>query len=397
MKVALGLEYPLTMGGGVSVLVEKLIEGISTVHEIVLVSPDPAGFSHPGVCAHIYWEPGAVSRRASKELADRLAGLRVALVHLHAGGNFGWGWRVPGQSPIGFLKHQRIPCISTIHVVLSLLDGYCDPKKPIWFKLATLPVAWLGKLDALRSLSAEIVVSQKGCARVRRWYWPMRHRFRCIYHSRLSEAVPGKQPIPREPLILAVGHLALRKGQHVLVEAFTKIAAAHPEWKLALIGGKGSDDCLERVQDTVAQHKLNERVLLLGNRNDAFDFMQRAAVFVQPSLFEGLPLALQEAMFYGCACIATNVPGNDEMVEDGLSGLLVPSMKADALADAIDRLIRDPTLRTNLGKAAKNSVLARNMTQKAMIDQHLALYGSLLPATEPGFTPSLKPAAGLKS
>ena len=389
MKIALGLEYPLTLRGGVSVLVEKLIEGISTRYDVVLVSPDAPEFTHPAVCAHIQWDPAAVSRRTSEDLADRLATLGVSLVHLHAGGNFGWGWRLPGQSPVTFLKRRNIPCISTIHVVLSLLDAHCDPKKPTWFKLATLPIAWFGKLEALRSLSAEIVISQQGCAQVRRWYWPMRHRFQSIYHSRLPEAPPSGQFTPREPLILAVGHLGLRKGQHVLVRAFAKIAAAHPEWKLALMGDKGSDDCLEQVEELVEKHKLKDRVLLLGGRDDAFDFMRRAAVFAQPSLFEGLPLALQEAMFYQCACVATRVPGNDELVQEGLTGLLVPPMRADKLAEALDRLIRDPALRTALGKAAAASILARRMTQRTMIERHLALYGSLLPATQPGVAPIL--------
>jgi glycosyltransferase involved in cell wall biosynthesis len=248
----------------------------------------------------------------------------------------------------------------------------------------------------LRSLSAEIVVSQKGCARVQRWYWPMRRRFQCIYHSRLPEAVPSELAA-REPLILGVGHLALRKGQQVLVAAFAKIAAAHPEWKLALVGEKSSDDCLTQVEELIAKHMLNDRVLLLGSRDDAFDFMRRAAVFVQPSLFEGLPLALQEAMFYGCACVATNVPGNDELVQDGLTGILVPPMQPDQLADALGRLVRDAALRTTLGKAAAASILARHMTQNAMIERHLALYRLLLPAQVSGPKAVLKPAAHFKS
>src|SRR5438445_3809634 len=111
MKIALGLEYPLTLRGGVSVLVEKLIEGISGVHDVVLVSPDPPEFTHPGVCAHIHWDPTAISRSVSAQLSDRLAALGVSLAHLHMGGNYGWGSRLPGQSPFPFLKRKGITCI----------------------------------------------------------------------------------------------------------------------------------------------------------------------------------------------------------------------------------------------------------------------------------------------
>src|SRR5205814_10589526 len=98
MKIALGLEYPLTMRGGVSILVDKLIEGLSSHHEIVLVSPDLPDFTHPGITEHVYWDPAKVSRSSSLKLAETLARLRVSLAHFHAGGNFGWGSRLPGQS-----------------------------------------------------------------------------------------------------------------------------------------------------------------------------------------------------------------------------------------------------------------------------------------------------------
>ena len=378
MRIALGLEYPLKMGGGVSVLVEQLIQGISAFYEVVLVSPDPAGYEYPKVCAHVHWDPAKVSRGASKELAGRLAGLGVSLAHLHAGGAFGWGWRLPGQSPVPFLERKGIACVSTIHVVLSPLEGYCDTKKPTWFKLAMLPAAWLGKLQALRSLRAEIVISQTGCRRVRRWYWPMRSRFRCIYHSRLPSSPPPAQPI-RENLVLSVGHVAWRKGQHTLAAAFADLAATHPDWKLVIIGHAGPDGCFGQIQELIASRQLQDRILLLGGRDDALEFMQRAAIFVQPSVFEGLPLALQEAMFCGCACVATRVAGNDELIEHDRTGLLVPPLQAGALAGALERLLGSPAQRVALGRAAAAAVLERGMTAANMIERHLALYRSVCP------------------
>ncbi len=378
LRIALGLEHLLNLSGGVSVLVGELIQGISAFYEVVLISPDPAGFKHPGICTHVPWDPANVSRRASKQLAERLASLRVSLAHLHAPGVYGWGWRFPGASPVPFLKQNGIVCVSTIHAVSSLLEGYCGPQKPTWFKFATLPVAWLGKLQALRSLRAEIVVSDEGCRRVRRWFWPMRSRFRCIYHSRLPASLPPVQPA-REPLVISVGHVAWRKGQHTLAAAFAKIAAAHPDWKLAIIGPAGSDGCFAQVQEIISAHRMQHRMSLLGSRDDASEFMQRAAIFVQPSVFEGLPLALQEAMFWGCACVATSVPGNNELIEHDRTGLLVPPLHSEALTDALEQLIRQPEKRLALGRAAAAAVVKKGMNAASMIDHHLALYRALCP------------------
>jgi glycosyltransferase involved in cell wall biosynthesis len=237
-------------------------------------------------------------------------------------------------------------------------------------------VAWFGKLDLLRHVTVEIVVSQRACEWLRRWYWPLRGRFRPIYHSRLPQA-----PLPasgsREPLILGVGHIAFRKGQHTLAAAFAKIAPAHPNWKLALIGPVGETACLAQIEETIAAHKLAGRVLLLGSREDTADFMQRAAILVQPSLHEGLPLALQEGMFYGCACVATRVMGNDELVLDGTTGALVPASDPGALAQMLDNLIKDPAQRERLGRAAAASIIEKEMTAAKMVEHHLALYESI--------------------
>src|SRR3954469_6977952 len=115
MRIALGLEYPLALRGGVGVLVETLIQGLSSQYEIVLVSPDPQGFSHPGTCAHVHWEPSLVSQTTSRALARQMAELGVAVAHLHLGGNYGWGSRMPGQSPFPFLWRRGIASISTVH------------------------------------------------------------------------------------------------------------------------------------------------------------------------------------------------------------------------------------------------------------------------------------------
>src|SRR3954471_16322844 len=107
-KIALCLEYPLALRGGVSVLVEPLLEGLAGRYELVLVSPDtpqdlansPSGRT---IHTHLAWNPDQPSPQTARALARQLADAGVQLAHFHLGGNFGWGNRFPNHSPIAHL------------------------------------------------------------------------------------------------------------------------------------------------------------------------------------------------------------------------------------------------------------------------------------------------------
>ena len=102
--------------------------------------------------------------------------------------------------------------------------------------------------------------------------------------------------------------------------------------------------------------------------------MRRASIFVQPSFFEGLPLALQEAMLCGCACIATDIPGNNEIISHENNGLLVPKGGVNETAEALSRLIRDDVLRESLQRVARSTVLEKGMSREKMVREHIAVY-----------------------
>src|SRR5260370_23865280 len=166
------------------------------------------------------WERGNVTPAAAKRLASELSSARVDLAHFHLGGNFGWGNRFPSRCPIPYLDKAGIPTCSTVHSVVHALDGFCGPQKPLWFKLALFPFAWISKMRILSHLRCEIAVSQHDAAKLQRWYRPLRGKFVQMYHSRLK-AGSRSQPAPtRDLVILNVGHLAWRKGQDGLAEAF---------------------------------------------------------------------------------------------------------------------------------------------------------------------------------
>jgi glycosyltransferase involved in cell wall biosynthesis len=385
MKIALCLEYPIGLRGGVSVLVETLLREFTRHgHEVVLVSPDDsAGLrqSEAGrlIREHVYWQPRhRPSLADAKKLARQLAEARVALAHFHAGGNYGWGNRFPWHCPAFFLDRLGVPCVSTVHSVTSILTGYCGERKPVWFKLLLLPLGWWGKMHQLRHVRREIAVSQHDFQKLRRWYRPLRNRFVQIYHSRLSQEAPPITPAKKQPIILNVGHIARRKGQAVLAEAFAKIATRHPGWTLQLVGHDSDGETIQQIQKIIMTQQLNGRILLLGKRNDAVELIQRAAIYVQPSFEEALGLALQEAMFCGCACIGSRVGGIPELTQEGQTGLLVEPGNVTQLSQAIEQLIRDESQRENLGRAAAASIRERGMTVEDMVKQHLELYETIV-------------------
>lgn len=381
-KIAYCLEYPIAQAGGVSVLVRMLMRELAASSQIILVSPDtPEGLGDArlghAIQQHIPWSPADASRATARALAEAMLRSGVDLAHFHFGGNFAWSNRFPARCPIPALARGGVPVVTTIHMAVGLLHGYCGPLKPLWFKLGFLPVAWLGKMRVLRHIRREITVSRQDLDRLRCWYWPLRGRFQHIYHSRLKTPDATNDAPAREPLILGVGHLALRKGPAVLAEAFAKIAARHPTWKLLLAGHAAEESCCQQIE-RAAQRVAAGQIQMLGQRDDTEQLMQRAAIYVQPSFHEGLPLALQEALYHGCACVATRIAGNTELVQDEENGLLVPPGDADALAGALERLIGDAALREQLSARGRAGVLAQGMTLPQMVEKHRALYAALL-------------------
>ncbi len=385
MKIAICLEYAIGLGGGVSVLARTLLQELTRLgHDVVLVSPDDSvrlRQSGAGqlVRGHICWQPRhRPSLADAKRLAGQLAAMRIDLAHFHSGGNYGWGNRFPWHSPVIFLDRLGIPCVSTVHSVTSILTGYCGELKPAWFKALLLPLGWSGKMHQLRHVRREIAVSRHDLQNLRRWYRPFRDRFVQIYHSRLQRdpapVVTGK----RDPIILHVGHITnRRKGQVVLAKAFAAIAARHPEWNL-VFAGQDCDGSAEQIRQVAAAGRLGERILLLGHRDDVMKLMTGAAIYVQPSFEEALGMALQEAMFCGCACVGSRVGGIPELIQDEHLGLLVEPGNVAQLSEALEQLIRDESRREILGRAAAASIRERGMTVEGMVKQYLELYETVI-------------------
>lgn len=383
-RILFHLDFKVTHGGGVSVIVRELIRGLHEEFDCWLVSQDSAEEIQaaevaPWLQGHIHWdaaEPGTHWRTFCAKVLEA----RPDLVLFHLGGNYSWLNRIPWRRPIQHLRRHGVQSVTCVHLVVALDNGLLAPDAPRWKKLLKMPLGWWSKTDALRQVAAEIAVSLDSLHSLRRWYPLSRSKFLQIYHAQPRDpALVGGLPMAeRERIILNVGHIAFRKGQHFLVQAFAQLAPAYPEWKLVLIGPNDEPACQAKIEEMIAQFGLQGRVELLGQRPDARDFFRRAAVYVQPSLQEALPLALQEALAYGSACIATPVGGVPELVEDGKTGLLVAPGEVEELRKALERLLADDALRAQLSAAGPTGIQERGMTAEAMISRHKELYRRIL-------------------
>lgn len=157
-----------------------------------------------------------------------------------------------------------------------------------------------------------------------------------------------------QPTILHVGRLSHQKAQDILLRAFAAFAAAHPDWRLMIVGdGKSADD----LHALAAQLGIAERVTWLPHIDDPFPHYRGADMFVLASRYEGTPNALLEAMSCGCAAIVSDASqGPLEYVEHDVTGLVVPSDAPGPLAAALARLADDAGLRARLGRAARQRV-----------------------------------------
>ncbi len=163
---------------------------------------------------------------------------------------------------------------------------------------------------------------------------------------------PAEVPLrdERDNVIVMIGRFVPIKGAHIIIDAFSRIAAEHPDWKL-VVGGLGRDEAALRKQ--AAESAYTDRIELPGGIYGAekADLLSRAAIGVVPSLAENFPGILQEFQAYGLACIASDVGGLPDAAIDGAARLVPPNDPA-ALARTLDEWIRDPITRTQFRRQA---------------------------------------------
>lgn len=172
---------------------------------------------------------------------------------------------------------------------------------------------------------------------------------------------PGALCRSGRKVLLAVGRLAPVKNFGTLLAVFARLAAAHPEWDLVILGEGPERPLLEAA---VRAARLEGRVALPGIAGNVGDWYARAELFVMSSHSEGFPNALAEALAHGLPAVSFDCKtGPRDIIRDGVDGLLVPAGDAAALEQALGRVMRDSALRHALaaraGEARERFALAR--------------------------------------
>jgi glycosyltransferase involved in cell wall biosynthesis len=148
----------------------------------------------------------------------------------------------------------------------------------------------------------------------------------------------------------SVGNFTQKKDHATLLRACARLRDEEPRMRLVLVGtGPLEGDLVDAAQEL----GIGERVLFTGSRPDVFDLLPGFDVFALSSRFEGLPIALLEAMAAGLPTVATSVGGIPEVLTDGHEGFLVPDGDPDALAAALRKLLTDEHLRREMGEHAE--------------------------------------------
>jgi len=217
----------------------------------------------------------------------------------------------------------------------------------------------------------------------RRKFWLIHNGIDIKPFYRRSDA--EKETIKREyelplnkPIITCVANLRPPKGHEYLIRALHELKNEGPDFLALLVGDGPLRGELEKL---VQELELSEQVRLLGSRDreEIPEILAITDIFVLPSLWEGLPTAIIEAMAAGCPVVATNVAGIPEVVVDGKTGFLVPPRDPQALADKIKLLLQDQALRERMGQAGIERV-KQHFTIERMVRKYEGLYRKLMEA-----------------
>ncbi|ALA58221.1 glycosyltransferase family 4 protein [Nitrospira moscoviensis] len=361
-------------GGGERYL-DVLFEGLDrSRYRPLLILPEPGPFADTmnarGIATRLVRLDPLVNPLALLRLVRLLREERVTILQTHGARANVYG-RLAGRL-------AGVPCIvSTVHNAIK--DYEVSPFKRWCYETALRVTAPLAhriicvseaiRCDVIQScppVAARAVTIYNGVDRAWQQQNGQGSRVRAAWRCE------------RGPVLLVVARLTEQKGHRYLLQALPTLLAHWPTLT-SLFVGAGS--CRESLQQEAEQWGVGQACRFVGATEAVADFYAAADVVVLPSLSEGFPFVILEALAMGKPVVATRVNGVPEIIEDGRTGLLVPPRDAPALEQAIARVLRQPDDAARMAQAGRTAVAAR-FTAERMVRETATVLEAGLPGTQ---------------
>lgn len=196
-----------------------------------------------------------------------------------------------------------------------------------------------------------------------------------------TESLAGELGISPNDLVLTeIANLHPYKGHDDLLRAMASLLPRHPNLKAIL---PGRDQGMRaRLEEMIRELKLEDNVILMGERRDVARILALADIVVHPSHTEGFSNSILEGMTAGKPLVVSDVGGNPEAVIDGENGYIVPAKDWRALAEALDKLIATPALRARMGAASRRRI-ETEFSMARMIERFSAWYEEMAQCGRP--------------
>lgn len=365
--------------GGAEVYLKTLLDGFGTTFDLYLVHRDdrPHRDFYHGVDAIKMTLPINAYDSSLRLLASYCRILRVVsadVLHVNLPApNYGYAATFAAYlcGVRNVVTTNHLPTLTFPRSVLGVLAG-----RSLW--------DWLVLRVVNTIVTTSIVVSTASAASLKANYPIDPEKIRCIHNGIDTERFAGVSAdtvtaLRREfgvgaddLLVTSVGRLHRQKGYEFLLQSVQTLIKQNINCTLLLVGdGPLQGELLQMVHDL----GLMDRVVLAGQRNDIPVILAATDIYVNSSLFEGLPFSILEAMAAGLPVIATAVDGNRELLQYGRTGILVEAGDSSSLAAALKSLAASRELRHDLGIAGQNLVRELFTTER-MLESTGLLYGS---------------------
>lgn len=288
----------------------------------------------------------------------------------------------------GFRKPLNIPLVSSLMTLFYIYKrSYSELKREEYnVVISFLPFINLTSIVAARKAGVPVIISERSNPRISTNYWFLNFLRRRIYskanacvlqtesikaafaEQRIS--LPATTVIPnpidgiffnpidesvKEKIVLVVGRLSEEKGHIDFISAISLLAKrvnlSSLGWKILIIGDGPQRKLLD---EQINREGLSDIIQLLGRQKNIGDYYRKSEIFVLPSITEGFPNALLEAMACACACVSFDCDfGPAEIISHNENGFLIPNREIGTLALRLESLVLNPELRANFQNIAK--------------------------------------------